>query len=62
MNRGLPKSIKKHIRSEKARIRREVFNLEEQEKLIRELNKKYFKEDSSIGGPPEGDSSKDGKK
>ncbi len=33
----LPKSIRKYIRKEKARIRREVFALKDQEKLIQEL-------------------------
>ncbi|MBZ9569517.1 hypothetical protein KJA16_01175 [Patescibacteria group bacterium] len=33
----LPKSLRKFIRKEKARIRREVLDLKEQEKLILEL-------------------------
>ena len=37
----LPKSIRKHIREEKARIRREVLDLEEQKRLIRELYEKF---------------------
>ena len=37
MKKKLPKSIRKFIRKEKARIRREVLNLKEQEKLISEL-------------------------
>jgi len=36
----LPKSIRKFIRREKARIRREVFNLKKQEELINELYQK----------------------
>ena len=39
----LSKSIKKFIRKEKARIRREVLDLKEQEKLIQELYQKFFK-------------------
>ena len=37
MKRKLPKSIRKYLRKEKARIRREVLDLKEQEKLIQEL-------------------------
>ncbi|MEK7519196.1 MAG: hypothetical protein AAB565_00190 [Patescibacteria group bacterium] len=36
----LPKSIRKFIRREKARIRRQVLDLKEQEKLISDLYKK----------------------
>lgn len=39
----VPKSIRKFIRKEKARIRREVLILKEQEKLILELHQKFFK-------------------
>ncbi|MBZ9578690.1 hypothetical protein KJA14_02460 [Patescibacteria group bacterium] len=38
----LPKSLRKFIRKEKARIRREVLDLKEQERLIQELYKKFF--------------------
>lgn len=41
--RKLPKSLRKYIRREKARIRREVLNLEEQEKLIKQLYEKFTK-------------------
>ncbi|MDO8633126.1 MAG: hypothetical protein Q7K38_01105 [Candidatus Wildermuthbacteria bacterium] len=34
---GLPKGLRKHVRTEKARIRREVFDLKKQEELIGEL-------------------------
>lgn len=37
MSKRLPKSIRKYIRKEKARIRREVFDLKEQERLINQL-------------------------
>ena len=39
----LPKSQRIYIRREKARIRREVLDLKEQEKLIHELYQKKFK-------------------
>ncbi len=41
MKKKLPKSIRKYIRREKARIRREVLDLEEQNKLINKLYEKY---------------------
>ena len=40
----LPKSLRKFIRKEKARIRREVLDLKEQEKLINELYQKFTKQ------------------
>ncbi len=43
MKKKLPKSLKKHIRREKARIRREQFDLKKQEELIKELYKKVLK-------------------
>ncbi len=39
----LPKSLRKHIRREKARIRKELEGKEEQEKKIEELYKKIQK-------------------
>lgn len=39
----LPKSQRIYIRREKARIRREVLDLKEQEKQIQELYQKNFK-------------------
>lgn len=47
MKRRLPKSLRKHIRQEKARIRREVLDIKEQEELITELYKKLIKEDEN---------------
>lgn len=38
----LPKSLRKFIRKEKARIRKEVLDLKEQERLISELYQKIF--------------------
>jgi len=40
----MPKSLRKFIRKEKARIRREVLSIKEQEKLINQLYEKIFKE------------------
>lgn len=40
----LPRSIKKYIRKEKARIRREVLDLKEQEKLISQLYQRFLKQ------------------
>ena len=47
MKRKLPKSLRKHIRREKARIRREVLDIKKQEELITELYKKLIKEDEN---------------
>jgi len=41
--KNLPKSTRKYIRKEKARIRREVLDLKERERLIAELYDKIFK-------------------
>jgi hypothetical protein len=49
MKKKLPKSIRKFIRKEKARIRREVLDLKEQEKLISELYQKIACEKRSLG-------------
>jgi len=38
----MPKSIRKFIRKEKSRIRREVLDLKEQEKLIKMLRNKFY--------------------
>ncbi len=40
MKRKLPKSLRKYIRQEKARIRREVLDIKEQKELINELYQK----------------------
>jgi hypothetical protein len=40
----LPKSIRKYIRREKARLRREVLDLEEQRKRIREMYEKMARQ------------------
>ncbi len=41
--RKLSKSLRKYVRREKARIRREVWDLKEQEKLIEQLYQEIFK-------------------
>ncbi len=46
MEKRLPKSIRKYIRKEKACIRKQVFSIEEQEKLIDNLYKRFLKEPS----------------
>ena len=43
MRKKLPKSIRKYIRKEKARIRREVLDLKKQEELISELYQKFLR-------------------
>jgi hypothetical protein len=43
----MPQSIRKFIRQEKARIRREVLNVQNQQKLISELYKKHLKENEN---------------
>jgi len=40
----MPRSIRKFIRREKARIRREVLDLKKQEELISELYQKILKQ------------------
>lgn len=39
----LSKSLRKHIRLEKTRIRREVLNLKDQQEQISKLYQKFFK-------------------
>ena len=41
----LPKSLRKHIRLEKALIRREVLDLKKQEELIAGLYQKFLKKE-----------------
>ncbi len=41
MPKRLPKSLRKFIRSEKAKIRRSVSSLAEQQRLIKELYQKF---------------------
>ena len=47
----MPRSIRKHIRKEKARIRREVLDLQEQKKLIEKLyeDKRYIQPGNKNG-------------
>ena len=46
MKNKLPKSIRKYIRKEKSRIRREVLDIKEQEKQIKELIERNCKKSS----------------
>ena len=43
MTRGLPKGLRKFIRREKARIRREALDMKEQEKLINDIYQRFTK-------------------
>ena len=43
MSKKLPKSLRKFIRREKTRIRREVLDIKKQKELIAELYKKFIK-------------------
>lgn len=45
----MPKSLRKYIRSEKARIRREVLDLNKQKELINNLYPKTLKKDENTG-------------
>ena len=44
----LPKSIRKYIRKEKARIRREVLDIKEQKRLINELYQKFLSKNKKL--------------
>ncbi len=44
----IPASTRKHIRNEKARIRRQVLDLDQQKKLIGELTQKYSNRNEGI--------------
>jgi hypothetical protein len=46
MTTRLPKSVRKFIRKEKARIRKEVLDKKEQERLIQELYQKFLKNEN----------------
>ena len=43
----MPKSLRKYIRREKARIRREVLDLKKQKELISELYEKFLKQNEN---------------
>lgn len=47
MKKKLSKSVKKYIRREKARIRREFLDTKKQEELIQELYQKFFKKNDN---------------
>ncbi len=55
----LPRSIRKFIREEKARIRREVLDLQQQEKLITQLYQKFFNQYANKRNIQSGDSKGD---
>lgn len=40
MPKRLPKGLRKHIRQQKARLKREILDIEEQKRQIKELYKK----------------------
>ncbi len=48
----MPKSLRKYIRQEKARIRREVLDIKKQEELINGLYQKLIKKDENKVGEP----------
>ena len=50
MRKCLPNSLRRFIRSEKARIRREVLDVKEQDRLISELYNKLLKKEEKV--PP----------
>lgn len=43
MKKKLPRSIRKYIRLEKSRIRREVLDIEKQEEEIKKLIQRFYK-------------------
>jgi len=43
MKKKLPKSLRKYIRQEKGRIRREISDVKRQKELIDEIYKKFLK-------------------
>jgi hypothetical protein len=47
MEKKLSKSVKKYIRREKARIRRQLFDIKEQEESIKQLCQRFFKDNVS---------------
>ncbi len=47
VKKRLPKGLRRHIRQEKARIRRQVLDFTEQEKLIGEIYQKFVKQNEN---------------
>jgi len=41
MNKKMPKSVRKHIRQEKARLRREVSDINKREDMIKQLYARF---------------------
>lgn len=50
VKRELPKSLRKHIREEKSRIRREILNTQEQQEKIKKLLDRFYKNLSKESG------------
>ncbi|MFA5355714.1 MAG: hypothetical protein WC302_03250 [Candidatus Paceibacterota bacterium] len=44
----MPRSIRKHIRNEKARIRREFSNTKEQKEKINNLYQRFLKQETTV--------------
>ncbi|MFH1820606.1 MAG: hypothetical protein ABH805_01710 [Candidatus Nealsonbacteria bacterium] len=55
MKKKMPRSIRKFIRLEKARIRRGVLDAKSQKELIDELYKKHLKANDNTGNIQSGD-------
>lgn len=48
MDKKLPQSLRKYIRKEKSRIRREILDIYDQEKKIKELMERYKKPENKL--------------
>ena len=60
MKKNIPSSIRKYIRREKARIRREVFDPKKQKEMILKLRDKILnKKDSPTSEPKKNEDSRD---
>ena len=47
MKKKMPRSIRKFIRQEKARVRREVLDIKKQQELINQLYQRFLKKDEN---------------
>jgi len=47
VKKKMPKSVRKYIRREKARIRRQFFDVKEQEELIKKLYQRFSKKNEN---------------
>ncbi len=59
MRKRLPKSIRKFIRKEKARIRREILDLKIQEEKIKKLYEKFFENFNKVNNKNKNKNQKD---